>query len=109
MSIKLFNENTYEITLCGCDGSTTMLVNLNPYELQFMNYLAELSKELSYTACMPQIEVDKFPADEFYRKQLDDIDMKYYTELVEQHRKAFEKIKERLNEQKQNSTPNTNQ
>lgn len=57
---------------------------------------------------MPEIEVSKFSADEFYCKQLDDIDMKYYTELVEQHRKAFEKIKERLNEQKQNSTPNSN-
>lgn len=109
MSSKLFNENTYEITLCGCDGSTTMLVNLNPYELQFMKYLSELSNELSYTQCMPSIEVAKFPADEFYRKQLDEYDMTYYTELVKQHRKAFKNIKERLNEQKHNSTPNTNQ
>lgn len=109
MSSKLFNENTYEITLCGCDDSTNMLVNLNPYEVQFVKYLSELSMELSTTCCMPHIRIEKFDSEAFYRKQMDEDVMEYYTELVKQHRKAFKNIKERLNEQKHNSTPNTNQ
>lgn len=101
MSTK-FNENTYEIKLNGCDGSTTLLVNLNPFELAFINYLSELSYEISQVCCQPTIDVDKFPSDEYYRKQLDEFEMENYDDIIKLHEKAFEKIRARLNEKENN-------
>lgn len=107
MSSKLFGDNAYIIRLSNCDASTNLIVELNPIEKILMDYLHELSEEISTAASQPTLDIEKFPSDEYYRKQLDDEDMEYYDELVKQHIVAFEKIRERLDEKKANKNPKT--
>lgn len=107
MSSKLFGDHAYIIKLCGQDDVTPLIVELNHIEKILMDYLHELSEEISKSQCQPTLDIEKFPSDEYYKKQLDEDDMQYYDELVKQHIAAFEKIRERLDEKKANKTPKT--
>ena len=47
-----------EINIIGCDDKTAIKMNISDNELDFLDRLCKLSKDVSEYSCMPVIEYD---------------------------------------------------
>lgn len=52
-------KELYEISLDGCDDSTTFCIQLNKVELKLLKKVAKLSIETSVYSCMPRMRIKK--------------------------------------------------
>lgn len=107
--MKPNDKDTYIITLnCPLETETPMLVNLNPFELNLLKFLENLSGKLaSDDVSKPYLLVEKFPYAEYKAHKLSSFQQKNFKEILNANKKAYTKIKHEVQKQiKKTQTPN---
>lgn len=102
------NKDTYIVTLtCSLESSTPMVVNLTPFELKFVEFIANLSGKLAKDdLSKPFVIVEKFPYDEYKKHKLGSYKQATYKEILRTNKKAYTKIKHEI-QKKIKATPNS--
>lgn len=108
--MKPNNKDTYLITLtCSLEGSTPILVNLNPYELNLVKFLENLSKKVAGDDLeKPYILLEKFPYDEYKKHKLSSFQQKSYKEILNANKKAYTRIKHEVEKQRRKANDTGN-
>ena len=102
------DKDTYIITLnCPLETETPMLVNLNPFELNLLKFIENLSGKLSSDdVSKPYLLVEKFPYAEYKAHKLSSFQQKNFKEILNANKKAYTKIKHEVQKQiKKTQTP----
>lgn len=93
-------KDTYIVNLnCDFETTTPLLINLNPYELNTLQFIASLSDKLSKSGSHPYLSLEKFPTEEYKKHKLSSIKQVEYKEIVADNRKAYNKIKNEIKKQ----------
>lgn len=94
--------NTYIITLnCPLESETPMLVNLNPFELNLLKFIENLSGKLSSDdVSKPYLLVEKFPYADYKDHKLSSFQQKNFKEILKANKKAYTKIKHEVEKQR---------
>ena len=106
--MKPNDKDTYIITLnCPLESETAMLVNLNPFELNLLKFIENLSGKLSDDSISkPYLIVEKFPYAEYKSHKLSSFKQKNFKEILSMNKKAYTKIKHEIEKQrKKTQTP----
>ena len=94
------NKDTYIINLmCDYEGTTSILLNLNIYELNVLEFIENISEKLAKSGSHPYLTVDKFPYEEYKKHKLNSMDQAELKAVVEDNRKAYNKIKNEIKKQ----------
>lgn len=102
------DKDTYIITLnCPLESETPMLVNLNPFELNLLKFIENLSGKLSSDdVSKPYLLVEKFPYANYKAHKLSSFQQKNFKEVLNANKKAYTKIKHEVQKQlKKTQTP----
>lgn len=102
------DKDTYIITLnCPLETETPMLVNLNPFELNLLKFIENLSGKLSSDdVSKPYLLVEKFPYGDYKAHKLSSFQQKNFKEILNANKKAYTKIKHEVQKQiKKTQTP----
>lgn len=105
------DKDTYIVILnCPLETETPMLVNLNPFELNLLKFLENLSGKLCEDSLSkPYLIVEKFPYAKYKSHKLSSFKQKNFKEILNANKKAYTKIKhevEKQRKQTQIKTPN---
>lgn len=109
--MKPNDKDTYIITLnCPLETETPMLVNLNPFELNLLKFIENLSGKLSSDdVSKPYLLVEKFPYVDYKAHKLSSFQQKNFKEILNANKKAYTKIKHEVQKQiKKTQTPTHN-
>lgn len=78
-----------------------MLVNLNPFELNLLKFLENLSGKLSSDdLSKPYLLVEKFPYAEYKSHKISSFKQKNFKEILSENKKAYTKIKHEVEKQR---------
>ena len=107
------DKDTYLITINSpLESETPMLVNLNPFELNLLKFIENLSGKLSSDdLSKPYITVEKFPYSDYKSHKLSSLKQKNFKEILNANKKAYTKIKHEVEKQRKKTqikTPTTN-
>lgn len=96
------DKDTYIVTLnCPLESETPMLINLNPFELNLLKFIENLSSKLSADdVSKPYILVEKFPYAEYKSHKLSSFQQKNFKEILNDNKKAYTKIKHEVEKQR---------
>lgn len=94
------NNDTYIVNLnCDFETTTPLLINLNAYELNTLQFIANLSDKLSKSGSHPYLSLEKFPTEEYKKHKLSSLMQAEYKEIVQDNRKAYNEIKNEIKKQ----------
>lgn len=105
------DKDTYIITLnCPLESETPMLVNLNPFELNLLKFIENLSDKLaSDDVSKPYLLVEKFPYADYKAHKLSSFKQENFKEILKTNKKAYTKIKHEVQKQlKKTQNPTQN-
>lgn len=96
------DKDTYIVTLnCPLESETPMIISLNPFELNLLKFIENLSGKLSADdISKPYILVEKFPYAEYKSHKLSSFKQKNYKEILSRNKKAYTKIKHEIEKQR---------
>lgn len=91
------NNDTYIIKLmCDYEGTTSLLMNLTPYELNALKFIENISEKLAKSGSHPYLVVDKFPYEDYKKHKLSSMDQAELKEIVQDNKKAYNKIRNEI-------------
>ena len=94
------NNDTYIIKImCDYEGTTSLLMNLSPYELNSLKFIENISDKLAKSGSHPYLAVEKFPYEDYKKHKLNSMDQAELKEIVADNRKAYNKIKNEIKKQ----------
>lgn len=107
------DKDTYIITInCLLESETPLLINLNPFELNLLKFIENLSGKLaSDDLSKPYLLVEKFPYSDYKAHKLSSLKQKRFKEILNANKKAYTKIKHEVEKQRKKTqikTPTTN-
>lgn len=96
------DKDTYIITLnCPLESETSMLINLNPFELNLLQFIENLSGKLCEDSLSkPYLIVEKFPYKEYKTRKLSSFKQKELKQILNANKKAYTKIKHEVEKQR---------
>ena len=96
------DKDTYIITLnCPLESETPMLINLNPFELNLLKFIENLSGKLSSDdVSKPYLLLEKFPYADYKAHKLSSFQQKNFKEILNANKKAYTKIKHEVEKQR---------
>ena len=96
------DKDTYIVTInCSLESETTMLINLNPFELNLLKFIENLSDKLaSDDLSKPYLLVEKFPYAEYKSHKLSSFQQKNFKEILNVNKKAYTKIRHEVEKQR---------
>ena len=102
------SKNTYIINIdCPIESATSLLVELNPYELALVKYLENLSNKIAKLNYEPRITVTPFPYKEYYGRKLSNYKRDELNAIIKENRNAYKQIRNELKKQAK-AAPNNN-
>lgn len=92
------NKDTYLVTLtCSLESSTPMVINCTPYEINLLNFIANLSAKLSKEdLSRPFLTIQKFPYDEYKKRKLSSLEQQEFKRILNENKKCYTKIKKEV-------------
>ena len=96
------DKDTYIVTLnCPLESETPMIINLNPFELNLLKFIENLSGKLAADdVSKPYILVEKFPYTEYKSHKLSSFKQKNLKEILSKNKKAYTRIKHEVEKQR---------
>lgn len=96
------DKDTYIVTLnCPLESENTLIINLNPFELNLLHFIENLSEKLCEDSLSkPYLIVEKFPYKEYKTRKLSSYKQKELKQLLNVNKKAYTKIKHELKKQR---------
>lgn len=96
------DKDTYIITLnCPLESETSMLINLNSFELNLLKFIENLSGKLSSDeVSKPYLLVEKFPYKEYKTRKLSSFMQEELKQILNANKKAYTKIKHEVEKQR---------
>lgn len=96
------DKDTYIITInCPLESETPLLINLNPFELNLLKFIENLSGKLaSDDLSKPYLLVEKFPYSDYKAHKLSSLKQKNFKEILNANKKAYTKIKHEVEKQR---------
>ena len=96
------DKDTYIVTInCPLESETPMLINLNPFELNLLQFIENLSGKLSSDdVSKPYLLIEKFPYAEYKAHKLSSFQQKNFKEILNANKKAYTKIKHEIEKQR---------
>lgn len=96
------DKDTYIITLnCPLESETSMMINLNSFELNLLQFIENLSGKLSSDeVSKPYLIVEKFPYKEYKTRKLSSFKQKELKQILNANKKAYTKIKHEVEKQR---------
>lgn len=96
------DKYTYIVTInCPLESETTLVIDLNPFELNLLKFIENLSGKLSSDdLSKPYLLVEKFPYGEYKAHKLSSFQQKNFKEILNANKKAYTKIKHEVEKQR---------
>lgn len=96
------DKDTYIVTLnCPLESETPMIINLNAFELNLLQFIENLSGKLSADdVSKPYLLVEKFPYKDYKAHKLSSFQQKNFKEVLNANKKAYTKIKHEVEKQR---------
>ena len=96
------DKDTYIVTLnCPLETETPMVINLNPFELNLLQFIENLSGKLCEDSLSkPYLIVEKFPYKEYKSHKLSGFKQKELKQILNFNKKAYTKIKHEVEKQR---------
>lgn len=96
------DKDTYIITLnCPLESETSLVINLNPFELNLLQFIENLSGKLCEDSLSkPYMIVEKFPYKEYKTHKLSSFKQKELKQILNANKKAYTKIKHEVEKQR---------
>lgn len=96
------DKDTYIVTLnCPLESETTILINLNPFELNLLKFIENISGKLaSDDLSKSYLLVEKFPYAKYKAHKLSSFQQKNFKEILNANKKAYTKIKHEVEKQR---------
>ena len=103
------DKDTYIVTLnCPLESNTTMLINLNQFELNLLKFIENLSGKLSSDDLSnPYLLIEKFPYADYKAHKLSSFQQKNFKEILNMNKKAYTKIKHEVEKQRKKTQTST--
>jgi len=96
------DKDTYIITInCPLESETSLIINLNPFELNLLQFIENLSGKLCEDSLSkPYLLVEKFPYAKYKAHKLSSFQQKNFKEILNSNKKAYTKIKHEVEKQR---------
>lgn len=96
------DKETYIVTLnCPLESETPMIINLNPFELNLLKFIENLSGKLAADdISKPYILVEKFPYAKYKSHKLSSLQQKNFKKILNANKKVYTKIKHEVEKQR---------
>lgn len=96
------DKDTYIVTLnCPLETETTMVINLNSFELNLLQFIENLSGKLCEDSLSkPYLIVEKFPYKEYKSHKLSSFKQKNFKEILSKNKKAYTRIMHEVEKQR---------
>lgn len=96
------DKDTYIVTInCPLESETPMIINLNAFELNLLQFIENLSVKLCEDSLSkPYLIVEKFPYKEYKARKLSSFKQKELKQILNANKKAYTKIKHEVEKQR---------
>lgn len=96
------DKDTYIVTInCPLESETTLIINLNTFELNLLKFIENLSGKLSSDdLSKPYLLVEKFPYAKYKTRKLSSFKQKEMKQILNANKKAYTKIKHEIEKQR---------
>lgn len=96
------DKDTYIITLnCPLESETSLIINLNPFELNLLQFIENLSGKLCEDSLSkPYLIVEKFPYKEYKSRKLSSFKQRELKKILNSNKRSYTKIKHEVEKQR---------